>query len=171
MYCLYVYCLVRVCNPCHSVPNSSFSHLLLCSYMLAFQNWVWCGTRLKYLLPMWENPHVQPNSSATHKRTRCWKTTPKGIAPSQTWSGWEWRKWRWARERVCSRWQLVDKGTSSKGSGGYKLEFHVLYDQKVMSCYVICIIPCIPCPLCKSILNGLHLHMWKEKLKYVLLYM
>ena len=39
----------------------------------------------------------------------------------------------------------ADKGTSSEGSGGYKVELLVLHDRKVVTCCAICIIPCVTC--------------------------
>ena len=40
---------------------------------------------------------------------------------------------------------MTYKGTSSQGSGGYKVELLVLHDQKVMTYCAICIIPYVSC--------------------------
>ena len=58
---------------------------------------------------------------------------------------------------------LVDKGTSPEGFGGYKVELLVLHDPTVMTCYAICIIPCVPCLPCNYSFENTFLHICKRE--------
>ena len=53
-----------------------------------------------------------------------------------------------AERGLLPKWPTFEKGIGAEGSGGYKLEFLVLHDQKVIVCCPIYIIPCatrLPC--------------------------
>ena len=63
---------------------------------------------------------------------------------------------------------LADKGTSSEGFGGYKVELLVLHDQKVMTCYAICVVPYVTClPYVAILFNNPPSTYVKVKLNYV----
>ena len=140
VYSSYIYWAVQFCKLYGPVYPTLASHIYLHVPTPCF---FWFGlfwTRDKAFVTQVRKSTHATEEFCNLQKQQVLKDTPHHKPLSR----WEWGEWRRGRGGVRQWGWPVDKGTSSEGFSGYKVELLELHDWKVRTCCAICIIPCVP---------------------------
>ena len=151
---------VKFCKLHGPLSPTLVSHILINIPISYFFNLVCFGIGAKAFVA-----HVRKSTHATEEfrklqKQQVLKDTPGGTSPITNPEVDESEENEGEEEvGYSNEGRPIDKGTSPEGSSGYKVELLVLDDRKVMTCYAICIIPCVPCLPCNYSFEHAFLHI------------